>query len=383
MRVALVRQRYNPFGGAERFIERALPALERAGAEVTLIARSWQSPAAGWEARQVLFADPPYAGNLWRDRSFARAARKLWERCGFDLVQSHERIAGCDVYRAGDGVHAQWLEIRRAAAGPLERLGIALNPYHRYVCDEERRMFQHPQLRAVICNSQMVRDEIGRRFELAPEKLHLVYNGVDLEHFHPRLRASLRAAARAELGVAPAETMFLFVGSGFARKGLDAAIVALASCGNMPYRLVVAGRDRHAARFAALAAASGLGERVQLVGGRDDVRPLYAAADCFILPTRYDPFPNTVLEALAMGLPAIVGRRSGAAESLRHGEIGWICEPEDPAGLAQLMHAAADAARAGGASSACRAAAECFGMDDMARKLVDLYAALGSSAQAR
>ena len=51
VRVALVRQRYNPYGGAERFIERALPAIERAGVDVSLITRSWQDDAAGWHAR--------------------------------------------------------------------------------------------------------------------------------------------------------------------------------------------------------------------------------------------------------------------------------------------------------------------------------------------
>ena len=280
-------------------------------------------------------------------------------------------------------MHAEWLEIRRAAAAPLARLGIALNPYHRYVCTAERRMFAHPRLRAVICNSNMVREEIRRRFGVAPAKLHVIYNGVDLEYFHPRHRGALRAAARAELGVAEGEVLFAFVGSGFARKGLDAAIRALAACGpyaGAPYRLAAAGRDRDAARYVAQADAAGLGGRVQLQGGRPDVRPLYAAADCFILPTRYDPFPNTVLEALAMGLPAIVGRRSGAAEIVRHGENGWICDPEDVSGLARLMREAASAAREGSAEislrAAARIAAEKYGIDDMARKLADLYAAL-------
>ncbi len=376
MRVALVRQRYNPYGGAERFIERALPAIERAGAELTLIARR----AEGWGARRLLQVDPFYLGNAWRDASFARAARRAWAMGKFDLVQSHERIAGCDLYRAGDGVHAEWLAIRRAAAGAAERLGIALNPHHRYLCAAERRMFAHPRLRAVICNSNMVREEIRRRFGLAPQMLHVIYNGVDLEHFHPRHCAALRAQARAELGVAAGETLFVFVGSGFARKGLDAAIAALAGCANTRYRLAVAGTDRHAPRYAALAAARGLGERVRLLGGRDDVRPLYAAADCFMLPTRYDPFPNSFLEALAMGLPAIVGRRSGAAETVRHGENSWICEPEDAAGLVQLMHAAAqaaaDATRNAALRAAARSTAERYGIEAMARNLTQLYATL-------
>src|SRR5207253_5496044 len=97
LKLAIVRQRYNPFGGAERFVSRALPALERAGAEVTLISRSGE----GWGARRLLKVNPFHIGNLWRDWSFARAARAVWQNEGFDLVQSHERIPGCCVYHGG------------------------------------------------------------------------------------------------------------------------------------------------------------------------------------------------------------------------------------------------------------------------------------------
>ena len=367
LKLAIVRQRYNPFGGAERFIARALPALERAGAEVTLIARQ----AEGWGARRVLQIDPFHIGKVWRDWSFARAARTAWRREGFDLVQSHERIPGCDVYRAGDGVHRRWLELRSRAASASERLGIALNPYHRYVCGAERRLFEHARLRAVICNSRMVADEIKRGFRIAPEKLHVVYSGVDLEHFHPRHREALRGATRAEVGCQPRDTLFLFVGSGFARKGLEAAIEALRLANHPSFWLIVVGKDREAARFAARAAS--LGERVRFLGGREDVRPLYAAADCLMLPSRYDPFPNTVLEALAMGLPTIVSSRAGAAEIIESGVNGWVCEPDDAAGIARLMRDADDAIRVGAVRQAARATAERYGMDAMAGRLTALY----------
>ena len=372
VKLAVVRQRYNPYGGAERIVARALPALERAGVEATLISRS----AAGWGARRMLRVDPFHVGNLWRDWSFARAARAAWRREAFDVVQSHERIPGCDVYRAGDGVHRRWLELRRAAAGPLERLGIALNPYHRYVCRAEKRMFEHARLRAVICNSRMVQDQIKRGFRIAPEKLHVIYNGVDLEHFHPRRRESLRGAARAELGCAPRDTLFLFVGSGFARKGLGAAIGALAQAANDSFWLLVVGQDREERRFTEQAQRAGLGKRVRFLGAREDVRPYYAAADCFILPSRYDPFPNTVLEALAMGLPAIVSSRCGAAEVVEHGKGGWICDPDDVPGIARLMLEADRALRSPDAIAAARATAERFGIDAMAAKLAELYGSL-------
>lgn len=376
MKLAIVRQRYTPYGGAERFVARALPALEKAGAEVTLITRS----ASGWGARRLLKVDPFHIGNLWRDWSFARAARKAWRRESFDIVQSHERIPGCDVYRAGDGVHRRWLALRRSAAGPLERLGIALNPYHRYVCRAEKEMFEHPRLRAVICNSEMVREEIRRNFRIAPDKLHLIYSGVDLEQFHPGLRDTLRGPARAELGCEPRDTLFLFVGSGFSRKGLGAAIDALAEAvrtgANPGFRLLVAGRDREESRYRDQARRAGLGERVRFLGAREDVRALYAAADCFILPSRYDPFPNTALEALAMGLPAIVSSRCGAAEVIEPGANGWVCDPDDIPGIARLMNQADRALRTPGLAAAARSTAERFGIDSMAAKLTDLYARL-------
>ena len=376
VRIALVRQRYNPYGGAERFIERALQALERTGAEVTLIAREWGN--AG--ARRVLKVDPPYLGNLWRDAGFARAARAAWRRERFDLVQSHERIPGCDVYRAGDGVHRQWLEYRLAGAARLERLKVRANPYHRYVCEVEQRMFEHPGLRAVVCNSCMVRDDVLRHFRIAAEKLHVIHNGVDLEHFHPEHRKALRAEARLALGCGSDDALFLFVGSGFERKGLGCAIDALALAGDARMRLAVAGRDRAAQRFAERARAAGLAGRVRLLGGVADVRPLYAAADCFILPSVYDPFPNAALEALAMGVPAVVSRRCGTAELMREGENGWICEPNDAAGLAALLRPAAAAARAERMLAAARSSAEHCGMDDMAKRLSELYTALGRRA---
>ncbi|MFN2644492.1 MAG: glycosyltransferase family 4 protein [Burkholderiales bacterium] len=374
LRLAIVRQRYNAYGGAERFIERALPALERAGAEVTLIARQ----AEGWGARRVLRINPFHIGKLWRDWSFARAARAAWRGEGFDLVQSHERIPGCDIYRAGDGVHRRWLELRARVASAVERLGIALNPYHRYLCRAERRLFEHPRLRAVICNSLMVAYDIRRGFRIAPEKLHVIYSGVDLEHFHPRVAAALRGPARAELGCQPRDTLFLFVGSGFARKGLGAAIEALRLAQHRSFWLLVVGKDRETVRFATQAAP--LGERVRFLGARDDVRPLYAAADCLILPTRYDPFPNTVLESLAMGVPAIVSSRAGAAEIIQRGVNGWVCEADQPAALAKLMREADEAVRGGHMPAAARASVERFGLDEMVTKLARLYASLRQAA---
>lgn len=373
MKLAVIRQRYTPHGGAERFVERALASLAARGTEVGIIARRWES---GGAAR-VTVVDPFHVGRLWRDAGFARAARKAWENGGYDLVQSHERIPGCEIYRAGDGVHRQWIANRGAHASAATRLRLALSPYHRYVCGAERAMFEHPKLRAVICNSRMVRDEILRHFRVAPGKLHVIYNGVDTEHYHPRERAAIRERERSRLGVQAGETLLAFVGSGFSRKGLDTLIDAMAGASaSKALRLVVVGRDRELPRYVAQAEARGLKARVSFIGGVDDVRPYYAAADLLVLPTFYDPFPNVVPEALAMGIPAVVSDQCGAAEIVQAGESGYICRAGDVQGLAAQLAEFAALADRSALEAGARRTVEPLSLAAMTEKLLALYATL-------
>lgn len=317
-RLAIVRQKYTASGGAERFVSRAIQALQQQDeVDVTLITRRWESI----DGLQVVRADPFYLGNVWRDWGFACAARRQWQQQRIDLVQSHERIAGCHIYRAGDGVHAHWLALRRRTLSLPGRLGLWLNPYHHYVCRAERRMFLDPALRLVICNSQMVKREIQALFDLPDQRFAVIYNGVDTDAFHPSLERH-RAALRAEWQIPETAPLLLYVGSGFARKGVELALRAIAA--HEPVFLLVVGKDKHANRYQQLAEQLGVAARVRFVGAQNDVKPFYGMADAFILPTLYDPFPNVCIEALACGLPVLTSSTCGGAELLRNGENGWV-----------------------------------------------------------
>ncbi|MFP5460505.1 MAG: glycosyltransferase family 4 protein [Gammaproteobacteria bacterium] len=413
--VAIVRARYNPYGGAERFVQRALAALASGGAEVTVIARRWTPPRDGEAAvpMRLLRVDPFHLGSLWHDWSFARGVRRALAGRSFDIVQSHERIAGLPLYRAGDGVHAEYLAQRRRAEPGWRAALTAASPYHRYVLAAERAMFTHPALRAVICNSEMVRGEIHSRFGVPMDKLHLVRNGVDLERFRPPTLAE-RSAAREGLGLEPGRTVFAYVGSGFARKGLAASIRALAAmpgargvghpavagagagagaiprtCAGigraaaeaaiaaapkpLPPVLLVAGADRKLAAHRALAGRLGVAGQVRFLGGVDDVRPVLWAADAFVLPTLYDPFPNAVLEALACGLPAVTSTRSGAAEFIRAGENGFVVDALDIGGIARALDALADPQGRGARAAAARASVAPLSLDALGAQLIALY----------
>ena len=390
MRLALIRQRYNPYGGAERFVARALGALKHHGVAVTVLARDWDgsgemqtespdtaeapSETTGGSAQWVR-CDPLYVGRLWRDASFAHAVCRVVMQRQFDLVQSHERIACCDIYRAGDGVHAQWLDNRHRILGAWGRLGMRLNPYHAFVLAAERRLFASARLRAVICNSRMVATEIARRFGLPERMLHVIYNGVDLQAFHPGLREQHRSTMRTKLDIAESEVVYLLVGSGFERKGVPQLLEAFARLPNRAARLVIVGADRHTGAMRRRAKSLGLGNRVVYAGPQGDVRPWYGAADCFVLPTLYDPFPNSALEAMASGLPVVTSPSCGAAEYIVEGSNGFVCDALDIAGLADRM-TRIDASTAREMGERARASVAGLGLAAMADKLVALYADL-------
>lgn len=379
MKIAIVRQRYNPYGGAERFVERALAALCEEGAEVTLITRDWRgAPAAGF--RQIT-CNPAYSrvfgGRTARDRSFARCAAREMERGGFDITQSHERIPGCMIFRAGDGVHAAWLEHRARITGPLSRLAQCWAPYHRQVLSAERAMLEHPALKTVICNSQLVADEMVRHYRLPRSQLTVIYNGVDTTLFNPALAEQHRAATRAEFSLSAHAPLLLYVGSGFKRKGVPQLLRATAAMRRRETQLVIVGADRKLAAMRRLAAKLGLDQRVHFTGPLQDVRRWYGAADGFVLPTFYDPCPNAALEALASGLPMVTSTTCGAREWVRGGENGWLVDAADVGELSRRLDDLANLAGDPAPRAAARAVAEPLTLSAMAERLLALYRRLG------
>lgn len=375
-RIALIRQKYTSFGGAERFAAAALEALVESGARLSVIARHWRHQP-GVEAVKV---NPFHIGRLWRDRGFAKAACEVVEERGFDLVQSHERLTCCDIYRAGDGVHREWLRQRRRTLSVPGRLAQLLSPYHRHVRSAERQVFSSPRLRAVICNSEMVRQEISDYFDPQDVRLEVIYNAVDLERFSPLLRSRFRQALLAELAIPERSLVYLFVGSGYERKGLAQVLSALKRLPLHCY-LVVVGKDRHARRYERLARRLGVSARVRFAGPQEDTAPYYGAADAFVLPTLYDPFPNVVLEAMASGLPVVTSRKCGAVDLIRDGENGYVCDALDVDGLAWRMRELLDNGIRERLGYASRNLVEGWTAEQMVERLLGLYRGLLGEAQ--
>lgn len=355
MKIGVFRRRWSPHGGAERFTAEFLRALVAAGHEVHLFAADWSGPAEGVTLHRVPIVA---AGSTLRTLSFAWFAPRLARATGLGVVVSFERTLAQDVYRAAEGCHRQWLELRRRAR-PRDRIA-ALRPYHRVVLALERRMCRAGGTRAVIVNSRLVGDALARYYAPLVPTVTLVRNGVDLARFHPDARAQVRARARSALALGDDLTL-LVIGSGFARKGVATAVRALGHLRRRPGpvpRLLIAGRGRPGPVLR-LARAEGVADRVRLLGVVEDTAPLYSAADVFVLPSVYDPSSNATLEALAMGLPVVTTRTNGSAEVIEHGRSGWLVDDAlDARSLADRIADAAEPASARRVGAAARAAVE-------------------------
>jgi len=322
-RLALVRQKYRPDGGAERFVSRALEALDEHDIELNVITREWQGASKpDWH---IHICNPFKWGRISRERGFAEAARTLWQEQQFDLVQSHERIAGCDIYRAGDGVHQCWLEQRQRILPGWKGKLLFKDRYHRYVMGAEREMYASSALKGVICNAEMVKQEIIDVFGYPAEKITVIYNAVDQQRFTPPSHQEF-IALRQKWQIPLNATCFVFVGSGFERKGLAQAIQAIASTDR---HLIVVGKDKESSRYQSLARSLGCEDRVHFFGMQQETLPFYQMADGLLLPTLYDPFPNVILEAMSCGLPVITSTRCGGAEFITQGQNGYVFDALD------------------------------------------------------
>jgi UDP-glucose:(heptosyl)LPS alpha-1,3-glucosyltransferase len=312
MKIGLVRRGHSSTGGAEAYLIRLASAVQALG-HVPVLVTTADWPDSRWINDQTIRLD----GNT--PEQFSAAFRAA--NTGCDVHLSLERVPGCEVYRAGDGVHASWLK-RRASYEPLWRRATRwVNRKHNELLQLESQVFDPKNTRAIIANSHLVRNEILAHSQFPAERIHVVYNGLS-----SAMKPAGRAASREKFGLGRDELCVLFVGSGWDRKGLRTAIRAVEKMKNAT--ILVAGRGPADAFRSA---------RAKFIGPTNDLAALFGAGDLFVLPTYYDPFSNACLEALAAGLPVITTPANGFSEILTPGLHGAIVPAGDASALAQEM----------------------------------------------
>ncbi len=336
MRIGLVLDWYDPRrGGVEQWTHQFAAQLLAAEHEVHVAARGFARAAVppGLACHEVVAGGSRIA--------FAGAAEDVLGRLELDVVHD----TGC-------GWHAQVFQPHggsRVAAFErnLELLPAWQRPWKRAVARFLPRYREFEALglrqyaddgRRILALSKMVADDLQRFHGVAPERMQVIYNGVDVQRFSPLRRDEYREVVRDRLGVDD-EVLLLIVAHNFRLKGVPTLMLAAAKLvqAGLPVRVAVAGGKRTAG-YARWAHALGLRDRVAFLGSIDDVVPYYAAADIYVQPTFYDPCSLVALEALASGLPVVTTRWNGAGELITPNLEGLVLDrPDDADALAESL----------------------------------------------
>lgn len=317
-RIALLKQSCKTKGGLEKHTLALLKAFLKQNCEVDLLVQGpFQldlSPIPG--ARVKILSAQKY-GSWWSLCAFDKALKKHLERTSYDAILGLERHSTQTHYRAGSGVHRFFLDRRLQNASLLKKLSLKLNPFHRKVLALEEATFGINGAKRIYTNSYMVAHQIHQIYQTSWDRLCVIHNGVQWQDYAPLFNqaSKLRLEFCEQFNLDLDARYLGFIGHGFERKGLDLALKWL-SQSHSDFHLLVVGKDRKLDFFKKLARSLGLEERVHFLGTLENPAKAFTLIERLILPTRYDPFANVTLEALAMGVNVWTSTLNGACEIL-------------------------------------------------------------------
>ena len=237
-----------------------------------------------------------------------------------------------------------------------------------------------PFVNRYVALSGQIESYLTERVGIAASRVERICNGVDTLRFRP---ASARQAVAGSPFDDPDAVIVGTVGRLQTVKDqlnlVRAVAIARGQGGaGARLRLIIAGDGPQRAEVEAEIAATGIGDITWLAGARSDVPEIMRALDIFALPSQAEGISNTILEAMASGLPVAATDVGGNAELVVAGETGALVPAQDPQAMAQaLLRYTADAALRQSHGAAGRQRVErSFSIDNMVERYTRLYQSL-------
>jgi glycosyltransferase involved in cell wall biosynthesis len=292
----------------------------------------------GFYQKPIQALGVPFYDGLLRHRYDALAFRSLAR------IMRTERIHMIETFAHPNTVFLSFLARQQGLAERVAVSHHAVGSAHRarvipsYTLPVLRRMDAH------LAVAEAQRRYLVDVERLPAERVHLVYNGVDAEQYHPATPDE-RAAARSLLGISDAQLVIMAVGSLKPLKGFDVLIRAAAPLlkTRAGARLVFVGDGVNREMLHTLAKELGVADQVVIAGLRDDVDVLLRAADVLALSSRTEALPTVILEAMATGLPVVATRVGGVPELVEPDRSATLVPPNDEAALRAALERLADA----------------------------------------
>jgi glycosyltransferase involved in cell wall biosynthesis len=298
------------FGGTQRQALELARGLDRqrfqpeiwtlaAGDDLAAVARAWGIPVISLSHQKM--AGPATLGRLWLRLKKTRP----------DLLLTLTAVPNIWGRLLG-----------RWAGAPLVVGNVRSLTHHR-----QHEGWLWPFADHILCNTKAIKDKLNKDCKIPLSRLTVIPNGVDTDFFHSR--SSVRSQ----------EPVILSVGRLLADKDQETLIRAfrLAHSDHPDVELWLVGDGPRKEALERLAHQILPPGKVRFLPGQADLRPFFEKAALFALSSRYEAFPNVVLEAMAMGLPVVATRVGGLPEMVTPGETGWLAPTGNAPALAAAM----------------------------------------------
>jgi len=352
LNICFVTPEYFPIsGGTGAYVYYLSHSLQKLGHTVHVVARHSEDSEDEFDGIKVHYRKG--SGNaLTRYWRFARSASKkieeLNKQIGFDIIHANLPLVPSFAIPTDSAkalvcaVHSTWKgeAIVTRQSNPKE-----LNPNEKMMLRFNRLLRRYEtklmkQSDALIAVSRYTVGELTELYGIEEEKIHVIYNGVDINKFKPRPD---RAELRREFGLEEEKKIVLFVGRLYHRKGLEILLRSIPPIiqefGDVKFAISGTGFKKKEQSLRDLAKQLEIEDYVTFLGYVPDEKlpSLYSASDIFVLPAIYENFPFAILEAQATGLPVVSTKVGGIPEFLADKENGFLIDPGDEKQLTQRV----------------------------------------------
>jgi UDP-glucose:(heptosyl)LPS alpha-1,3-glucosyltransferase len=317
MKIAFCLFNYFPYGGLQRDFMRIARLCQDRGHEVHVYTMKWEGqPEPGF---QLHLLETQAWQNHSRFHSFASEAKAQLDLLKPDVVVGFNKMPHLDIYYAADVCY-------QARVGKSRSWFYRLLPRYRRLIELEKSIFAEGKKTEILFIAPQQQAEFIQHYQTEAKRFHLLPPGISRDRIAPANADQIRNEMRRYYHLNEDDNLLLMVGSGFKTKGLDRAIHALAALPphlKAKTKLFVLGDDKPAA-FQALAKKLYLASQIHFLGGRDDVRNFFLAADLLIHPAYFESAGAVLLEALVSGLPVLTVQTCGYAPYIEQANAGKV-----------------------------------------------------------
>ncbi|GJQ57919.1 MAG: glycosyltransferase family 1 protein [Candidatus Scalindua sp. AMX11] len=377
MKIALVIYKFLPSkGGGEGYLACLANQLAERGHEVHVFAHDWEN-----SNRLIRFHTIPAIRfpKFLKEVSFVINSRRALQAEDFDIIQVVGRALGMNVFNPHCGVERAWLKqdfqsIRNPFYRFLKRISKLFSLRQNFILWLDKKQYTDEKVSKIIAISDMIKSDMIHYHQVDPQKIAVIYNGVDTKRFNPNRRDDYRKAVRKKLSIGE-EFVLLYVSNNFRLKGLATLIRSLGVLTQTQtnFKALVIGRGKKSA-YGKLAKRLNCLENVLFLGQVNEIEKYYAASDLYVHPTLYDSCSLVVTEALASGLPVITTKFDGASGLIEDGKDGFVLQdPLDHKTLAGKITLFFDEERRQRASVAARNKAEQYPEEENCEKIIEVF----------